>query len=194
MWKQYTRETPARKGWALGAMIVAFLGTVGLAKLMVDSRTATEGVGRHKQAITGWPFQFTLPNEYRWGVLRQPPQSPFSAGGRSREESVHYHGQSASGGTTRLFIRYYKMPTGTSLQDAAAHFNMDARGAAETQEIGPLRWLIPVIHVEGPGAQIAGVACSPEGVAIHIEFTGPGSVVLEFKIFESICRSIEFVD
>lgn len=65
MWKQYTRETPARPGWAVAGMVLAFAATLGLAQWTIGHRQLSL-----RQELKGWPIAFTLPASLNWSQAK----------------------------------------------------------------------------------------------------------------------------
>ncbi len=57
MWREYTREKPARPGLAIGAAGLAFVGTLGLAALLANQKNAPWTLQSHAD----WPIEFELP-------------------------------------------------------------------------------------------------------------------------------------
>lgn len=60
MWREYTREKPARPGLAIGAAGLAFVGTMCLASLLVNQKNAP----LRMQSLADWPIEFGLPNGF----------------------------------------------------------------------------------------------------------------------------------
>ena len=81
LWKEFTREKPARQGWTLATMSLAFLATLGGAAYMVHSDFATN---RLTQALTqkpnGWPISFRPAPNYSWYAETHTDPAPEAAG------------------------------------------------------------------------------------------------------------------
>ena len=66
MWKAYTREKPARRGWALAAMIVALMGTLALAQWQIGLSGLPDWKPDRTVDSDNWPISFDLPTGFGW--------------------------------------------------------------------------------------------------------------------------------
>ena len=186
MWMQHSREKAARKGWTLGAMCMAFLGTVGLAQIMVDQR-ANENAESVKQSLPGWPFDFSLPPGQRWvqevdvGLMADLMALVNDSG------SALYINQSPWRRQSRLLMQYQIVQKGTTSKYAANRVFKLPFSEFDQVELGNLSWLV---HLQKENTTICGVACTPEGVAICATLSNSSDVRDEIELFEAVCGSV----
>src|SRR5262245_15458848 len=63
MWREYTREVPARPGLALLATSLALCGSLALAYSITNKSTNQDSQGTRRH-LSQWPISFILPNSY----------------------------------------------------------------------------------------------------------------------------------
>lgn len=112
MWREYTRETPARPGLAILAAALALIGTTALAWVVVQRANP-----RRVEAPAYWPIRFTLPDRYERTVIDY---------GESAIELIDGSVGAAlytSGGPDEtigfIHVRYELLPKSTNFNDAA---------------------------------------------------------------------------
>jgi hypothetical protein len=66
MWREYTRETPARRGWPLAGGILALAGTTALAWMVTDRVTAPPPLVP-VEPLPHWPIRFAVPAGFELG-------------------------------------------------------------------------------------------------------------------------------
>lgn len=66
MWKAYTREKPARRGWAVGCMAIAFVGTLALAQMQIADTSMPEWDTERTVNLEDWSISIDLPTGFNW--------------------------------------------------------------------------------------------------------------------------------
>ncbi len=66
MWKAYTREKPARPGWAVGCMAIAFVGTLALAQLQISDASVPDWKTERTVNFEDWSITIDLPTGFDW--------------------------------------------------------------------------------------------------------------------------------
>ncbi|MFQ5412067.1 MAG: hypothetical protein ACE5EC_07205 [Phycisphaerae bacterium] len=185
MWTQVSREKPARRGWTLGMMCLAFIGTISLAYVVVDRRVLS---GR--QSPPGWPIAFTLPDAYRWS--RMPESSADPRGSSDSSHLVSLIGNSPAHGLCTLMIGYGTGTQGTEIVRAAGGFGiLDRLLSSREFRVGLLSGRM-VVREDGSGETriyIRGRVADTKD--IEVLFTSEASASRALSIAESLCASIE---
>lgn len=189
MWREFTKETPARPWWALIFSFLALAGTTALAQYMTQSH------GRPKRTTfvvhqPGWPISIRLPE----GARRVPNQDvlsePVNSDGTRGELTFRLAGQRPDRADLRLSFQFEGPPM--SPEQAFHALTGLPADDAEEMSVGPLsgRWAMG--ESEDGALVLAAVATSPEGLTLQIEMktTAAGSRLR--KEFEDICSSVEY--
>jgi hypothetical protein len=191
MWREFTKETPARSGLAVIATAAALGCTTALAYFVTTSKAAPTAP-QERQALVGWPIKFDLPVGFHRIANADSLQEQLFADGirgsltyvsvdRRQVKAVlevHYRVEDAPLATDKMF----RTMTGFSLDDT------------KEIQIGPLSGLVG--HREESDGRIvySAVACLPEGLALQFEMQTANDGPRQVKEFERICSSVEFKD
>ena len=176
----------------MAALSLAFIGTVGLAKLMVDERAKDSSVVSGRQSPPDWPIAFTLPSDHRWRL--DPDQYAQTEGESSEGESVVFIGRGFSGGHGNLLVSFQPMPPGTPPEELARTMFAEDLRASEKIAMGPIDGRMAPIRSAPGGAIVAAFGCTSEGLAIVVAYVTPRRKGDEANIVRSVCKSIAFTE
>lgn len=189
MWREFTKETPARPWWALISSLLALAGTTALAQYMTQTRarprTATFVVNQ-----PGWPISVRLPE----GTHQVPNQEILSetvnAEGTRGELTFKMAGQRNERADLRL---YFQMEDPPLSQEQAFHelTGLPADDGEEI-EVGQLSGLWAMGESQDGALVLTAVATSPEGLTLQIEMKTAVAGARLRKEFEEICSSVEY--
>ncbi len=185
MWKEYTREAPARSGWTLGGMVLIFAGTLVLADWTAGSRRFS-----HHQVLAGWPITFKLPDEYRWrradDVLHiSLPKVEYTA------MYLAYHRDQ---GHFWLSVRCDPTGEAVSPSEKLGRGLRAIIGIEESIRIGPLNGSLSRLQDEDGGAKFYAEAASDDGLRIDIVLVAESARLQTVKkMIRQICESVEIV-
>jgi hypothetical protein len=185
MWREYTREHPARPHLALWATIGLFAGTVGLAQYVASARAPAVLLRECTQYPESWPFAFTLPPGYGWfpkeeGVVT----SPDGMAGQAPYETAVDH---------ELTISFQLMAPGTTAAEAAGEKLADVLVDSRPVYLGPVKGEMTAILTPA-GSMFVATGCLPCGLAIRTTYVTSVPHQRAAREFEAFCRSITFKD
>lgn len=189
MWKEYTRETPARRGLGIVAAVIALAGTTGLAQYFTTQRSRI-AVAVDRAAPSRWPISFAVPKGFRlvgstsdWNVLQPNDGS---------EGGVAYLKGSTSYPEMRLDVDYQVVPEGLSLDRVYRRMTEQPLDDHEEIEVGPLQGICTSQKTEKGAALIRAVARTEEGLAIMISLLAEEDSPRTRRVLEGVCESVEF--
>ncbi len=192
MWREFTREAPARRGWALAAAGIAFAGTVGLALVVMSSRQSAS-LGGHGQALPDWPIKFTLPSEYTWGRDPQMFVLESPADGRLGFATM-YLGRSPRLGTSRLRVTYGELGSGTTLKEATRALIGRELEDPRTIGMGPATGRMDRRPMGNGRLVLEAVSCLDRGLGVAVSLDCDARSGRSDRIFEEICASISLAE
>jgi hypothetical protein len=190
MWREYTKETPARPWWGLICSALALAGTTALAQYVTKSKGGTVVSPSALISVGGWPVAFRLPEGFHRVSAADPWNDPVNAEGTSGE--MAFRRTDRRRGSADLTIRF-EWDEGPISPAEAFHTVTGLSGDdAEAIELGPLSGLWGFGDSSDGKLVWAAVGTSPDGLAVQIELkTGiPGSK--QRKEFEQICSSMQY--
>lgn len=192
MWREFTREAPARRGWALAATGMAFAGTVCLAWVVMSSRQSASPAG-HGQALPAWPIKFTLPSEYAWGSDPQMFVLESRADGRLGF-ATEYLGRSPRLGRSQLRVTYAELGAGTSLNEASHALIGRELEDPRTIGMGPATGRMDRRPMGNGRLVLEAVSCLDRGLGVAVSLECDARSNRSDRIFEEICASIRLVE
>ena len=194
MWKEYTREKPARRGWTLAMMGLAFVGTIGLAKILTDERAPAVLDLTQRQSLPRWPLSFKLPDDFRWtpvrGAIRAPPQLGNLAG----MGIAAFRGWNETGAHTEVLFRFRLVQDSISPELTAERVFLIPVDEGVDIEIDSTPGIMSISLGKDGSTRFSAVACSERGVAVLVVFHADPRVDGKTEVFEAICNSIAFQD
>jgi hypothetical protein len=184
MWREYTREVPARPGLALVATLLCLIGTICLARVVVDRRQAPQKpvqIVRHSQ----WPVTFELPGRFEPVTNQGLRFQDFSG---LLDHVLVFTDHKAS---ELILVSYEIRDPGTS---AGELLEQDSGRASPMEPIdmgiAEGRFLAKVEKEFGPVYLAAG--CTPEGLAVFVQYVTSAP---EFRAVQSLrdaCKTISW--
>lgn len=188
MWKEYTRESPARSG--LGILVSAglLLATLWLAARVTTAKAVPVELSERVEPA-GWPISFRLPGG------AQPMQGVESLADYYNDGSVGDEAFQVPLGPTgvgRVLVRFEVLRPGLTPETAARGLLLGT--PADTQEIsmGPLTGMIAEDRTAlGHSAWMA-VGCVPDGLAVGIRVLSTESSRSTEALLRAICDSVRF--
>jgi hypothetical protein len=189
MWREFTRERPARPYLAWGCSALALVTAVGSAWLVVRSRAqpTTEGL----QSLPHWPIAFTLPGGLTWSPDEGARTNGMSADGMSG--SMLYVGRSAGWGPSVMIVGFQVFPEGTTPEQVLKDLTGRAPGDAQRIRMGPMKGVMLELPAEqGKAVRLVGAGCTERGLAVVVQHVTPAPNPQARRIFRAVCRSIEY--
>ncbi len=189
MWREYTKETPARPGWAIVGTAMALASTTALAYITVN-RSAPTGVGTPARvSIPGWPISFALPRGFDSmspdeGEIAVSPEGTFGD-----LHSVHSAGRR---GAAIFTVRFKVENEDVNLTRAFAKWSGQSAADAEPISVGPLKGLAAETTEMSGITKYTAAAVVPAGLIIVIEEDTPGPSSRYRRQFEAVCESVQF--
>ncbi|MFH1417772.1 MAG: hypothetical protein ABII12_05730 [Planctomycetota bacterium] len=188
MWRQFTREYPARPNRALIGTGLALAVSVGVAYLMTAAPAAGGGV----QSLPHWPIVFEVPPGFGRARIANDPWavtgSPESGGG-----AVYVREDPVVGGAV-LKIVFAVLPSGTLPKDAASELLGQELETVHPVRMGPLSGYLlqPAANTESLHALAVG--CSADGLAVAVECTTLSTGPWAEKTILAVCASVAYAD
>lgn len=191
MWREFTRETPARRGLALVASGLAFAGAVGLA-WVVTSHQPSSTAARRRVSLANWPIAFTLPAEYSWSP--GPLMIAEDTGSAGRSGVVSYVAGKPVLRSSVVIVAFEALPAGTTVGEAAEKLTGSALADPQPIAMGPMTGQVAHRRTSGGQPAMVAVACQPSGLAVVVEVSSQAKTGQPERILQSICRSIALKD
>lgn len=189
MWKEYTRETPARPGLGIVAAVIALAGTTGLAQYFTTQRSRI-AVAVERTAPPRWPISYSVPKGFRqigstsdWNVLRNDDGT---------EGGIVYVKGTIGVPEYRLDIDYQVVPAGLSMDRVYRRLTQQPLEDYEEIEVGPLQGICTSGRTETGAALLRAVARTEEGLAIMITLIAEEDSPRTRRVLEGVCESVEF--
>ncbi|QDV91452.1 hypothetical protein RAS2_25510 [Phycisphaerae bacterium RAS2] len=188
MWREYTRESPARKGLALAASAAALAGTVAMAYALTNLRTSPLEATRRIHPPY-WPISFELPESWvrrSLDVNFLEPETPDDLIGRIAFEDRRRGNEVVA----RATILFTLLEPGDTVEDFLDSLPDDATTASGAVQIG--NWTGSSIRFDDPEAQglRAAAAVSPEGLAIAVICEHAHATSAADRLVERIAGSV----
>lgn len=166
MWREYTRESPARKGLALAASAAALASTVAMAYALTNLRTSPLEATRRIHPPY-WPISFELPESWvrrSLDVTFLEPEPSDDLIGRITFEDRRRDNEVVA----RATILFTMLEPGETVEDFIGSLPDDAASVPGSVQIG--QWTGSLIRFNNPEAQglRAAAAVSPDGLAIAV--------------------------
>ncbi|MBI5762379.1 MAG: hypothetical protein HZA51_02510 [Planctomycetes bacterium] len=191
MWKEYTRETPARPGLGIVAAVIALAATTGLAQYFTTQRSRI-AVAVERTALPRWPIAFSVPKGFRpvgttsdWNVLRSDDGT---------EGGVVYFKGNLAIPEMRLDIDYQVVPAGLSMDRVYRRLTQQPLDDYDEIAVGPLKGICTSRKTEAGAAMLRAVARTDEGLAIMISLIAEEDSPRTRRVLEGVCESVEFKD
>lgn len=189
MWKEYTRETPARPGFAIMAAVLALACTTGLAQYFTLQKTQTHVAGMRAD-LFGWPITFTVPKGFRPAAAVLDWNELHSADGT--EGSVLYDKGTSRTPEMRMQIEYHVVPTGLSIDRVYRRLTKEALGERDEVDIGPLTGVLTTGRTEKGAILLRSLARSEEGLAVMLSLVAEEDSPRVRRVLTSVCESVQF--
>ncbi len=193
MWREYTREIPARPGWSVVSAGTALALSTSLAWVLTSRANSAAGLGR-TESPAYWPISFSVPSDAK--TLPSWEGQSFDYDETGDNGSIGYAWPTERRDTkTRLLIIYKLVKAGSRLEDIGIQFLGEDLAESETVEVGPMsgRMLTRVSIARGERLYSA-VACIDDGLAFELILLAPPGVRNAEGLFRRICRSVAFKD
>lgn len=191
MWREYTRETPARPGWSVVSAGTALALSTSLAWVLTSRANSAAGLGQTESPVY-WPISFSIPADAK--PLPSWEGQPFEFDETGENGSIGFAWSTDRHDTkARLLIIYKLFKAGTRLDDIGARFLGGDFAESEPIEVGPMsgRMLTRVSIARGERLYSA-VACTDDGLAFELILLAPPGVRNAEGLFRRICRSVTF--
>lgn len=183
MWKAYTRESPAKPGWAIGGMFIAFATTLVLAQWTVGHRQASA-----LQELNGWPITFMLPKSGHW--MKAQAKGLFD--GSRRKNEAYYIGHLESTEQCWLIVSCDPDSDGPQLVEMIDKGFRTLVGDAQPIQIGPLKGVLTSQVGEDGELMLEAVANGHNRLEVRIILVGNGANKTEMKrAMREVCESVK---
>ncbi len=184
MWREYTRETPARRGLGVATAAMALIGTTALAWVVTQ-----QSGGMRLETLPNWPITFSVPEGFNRlsDPLEESPQDGLS----DRATFLLGHPRSPD---AILEINY------EILQEDVATLEelMADRGMTKSDEVSDIMLgtlagkLFRKADARGRTATLVAVGRTPEGLVLGLWYTGSAHDPHGLTRLKRICESIQF--
>lgn len=168
MWREYTRETPARRGLGVVFAAGALAGAILLAWAAIQRANPVRD-----ESLSFWPVTFSLPERYKLFSLQQGDVGADWIDGAFSQ--AIYHTDPSSGIVNILSVGYRLLPPDTTLADAVTELTAESPDQGRPMDFGPFHGLIFDMHGEPPEMEapsgLAVVGLSPDGLAVWLQVT-----------------------
>ncbi len=184
MWRQYTREHPARPKLALAGTGLALAVSVGFAHLMTSNAPGGGG----PQSLQHWPIVFEVPPTF-W--RQSIPNGPQAIVGNSESSGEAYFVQDDPAlGKARLKIAFKFLPKGTSPKEAALELLGQELETVYRIRMGPLSGYLLQPAPDTELIHALAVGCSPDGLAVAVECTTLRAGSMAEETVLAVCKSV----
>lgn len=191
MWREYTKETPARAGWGVVAMALALTGTTGLAYFVAVTKAAPGAVLPKRVSEPGWPISFALPGGFR---LLRPDVGEESVSRDGMSGELHGLREGGRGGPAIVAVRFKVQEDRATLSKAFAKWTGQEAEEGEAIKVGSLEGLAMVTSEPRGLVKYTAVAVLPEGLVIAIAIETTNASARARRQFEAVCESVQFKD
>ncbi|MBN2562559.1 MAG: hypothetical protein JXQ75_16665 [Phycisphaerae bacterium] len=187
MWKEFTRETPARRGLAIFVSSLAFAGTVGLAWYVTSTGWSLLPDGG-VQSPANWPIVYTLPEVYSWA---RAPQSRTVEVLPDRSVGIEtYISQHGGRELGMLAITFEVRREGTTPSEAAPRLVGSELADTRSIQMGPMIGEMAQMSLGDDGANLVAVGCLPTGLSVGVKYVSLRDRTEAVRAFEAVCASI----
>lgn len=195
MWTAYTRETPARPGWALATMAMALAATLALAQMQVSRHRLIDLSLGEPIIHPNWPVRYALPAACTWERVdsNQDLITRIINFGMGRLDAA-YLGEGLQGGPRYLVIACRIARKSEDLRTiAASDFDLDARRLSDYAP-SKVSHGYRVVREKNLTTSIESVLRMPSGVVVYVGYHTPSGADREMPLYDAICRSLTPVD
>jgi hypothetical protein len=192
MWREYTKETPARAGWGVVTTAIALAGTTGLAYFVTGAKAAPAAALTARINLPGWPFSFALPHGFRLvlpeGRMAQVVSDELTSG------YIEGARMGARGEVAVLSVRFKVHDRELDLRKAFARWSRLDAADAGAVKVGSLDGLAAASPQPEGHVKFIAVAVIPDGLVIVIELETASASPRARRQFEAVCESVHFKD
>ncbi|MEK6643410.1 MAG: hypothetical protein AABZ08_05830 [Planctomycetota bacterium] len=189
MWKEYTRETPARPGFAIMAAVLALAGTTGLAQYFTTQKSRIQIAGVRAD-LPGWPISFTVPKGFRPAATTSNWDELDSADGI--KGSIAFEKSSTFAREMWMQIEYRVVPASMSIDRVYRRLTKEALGDGEEIEIGPLTGVSKTGLTEKGSVLLRALARTEEGLVVMVSLDAMEDSPRVRRVLTSVCESVQF--
>lgn len=190
MWREYTRETPAKPGWAIASAGAALALTTGLAWVLAQQGFSTTTLAG-SISPPNWPISLSLPPGAKplakWNneVIGSDPAGNSGVAAFSWDE--------AEADQSMAILLAYKVTIDDDESPGMRSRGLDT-GFDDDREIvvGPLTGQLNLGMAPDGGRVYSAFARSDEGLALRIDLICPPGMRNSQGLFRRICRSVTF--
>lgn len=189
MWREYTRETPPRRGWAVATSAIALLGTTALAWIVTDRVNASL-----EFRLANWPIAFNSPDGFKLtSVDNMSPIGEYSDG---QLGTATFRRETDKGWSSQLYVEYKLLEAATSIEDACAEMGIEIPKESEFLNFDGFRGVIAEqIGADTKGhLNLIGIGVHPCGIAVLLKLAAPLDDLSGIARFDRVFSSIRLVD
>lgn len=187
MWREYTRETPARPGLAIVMAAVALLGTTALA-WMITQRVNPQTM----RSLDYWPIRFSLPE--RFILAFKEHENILSEWIDGSRDAAIFLTDGRSELAAEVAVVYQIFGESDDLDDVAFELLDESVADATPIPMGPVEGRLIKLLTRDEIIRLIAVGMTPGGLAILVEYRTAHYSEVDFARFQKICESIQFQD
>lgn len=192
MWREYTRETPARRGWALIFSALALAGTTALAWAVAE-RINNPLSSFREEAPPWWPIRFTLPVGFDRLSIEQSYRLDDAIDGEFGFAS--YGALRGRRRPSAFFdVQFRVVEPHLATDELLTLLEVPDAAGAEPISIGPLDGMLFIDERAPRVMEALAVAYLPEGLVIRFSLSARRGDSLNLRDFKTICRSVQFTN
>jgi len=188
MWREFTREKPARRGWALGLSVVVFAATMALAWGLTTGRISTSRTGVIGD-FEGWPIRFALPTGYG---LRSASSIPAEGDARGPGGVARYDANDQEGRRS-VTVAFYQWPANLNWPELQRRLEIEGADGVDDVTLGRLDWrLFETSRIFSGIIEITAVHDQPNGLIVVVHSNVKAHETRAYVDLLAVCRSVKF--
>ena len=182
MWREYTREVPARPGWALLSTALALCGSLGLAYSLTGKHQVPAGLNERRH-LPHWPISFVL----RSSFVEVTDQYAIDSLDGERQRAVF----ASPSGAGETVVLSYELSAEDQSGDQFNAVARDERGEIHLIDMGICQGSCMIVRTpHGTGFLAEGMTDS--GLQIRVQYTSGEPEFRALRNMREICKSIEW--
>ena len=182
MWREYTREKPARRGWALVLASAVFVGSMALAWGLTTGRISTSRMGSAID-FEGWPFRFAMPGGYE---LRTASSIAAEGDARGPGGMARYDANDREGRRS-ITIAFYQWPADLGWTELLRRLDIDDPEGGVDLSMGRQEWRVFEAY-----RNLTAVLEQPDGLIVVVYTEIRPRDMRPVTDLQAVCRSIKF--
>lgn len=192
MWREYTRETPAKPGWAIASAGAALALTTGLAWVLAHQGVSASTLGG-SVSPPFWPISLSLPPEAKPLTNWNNESLGSDPAGNAGVAAFSWDTPDSTHPTTIVLAYKVLIDDDDSRRISSRGFG-DGFDEADEITVGPMSGRSFVAMTPAGSRVYSALAKLDEDLAVRIDMICPPGLRNSEGLFRRICRSVAFRD